>query len=193
MRRPTNQRVSVTVTPGFWALLCLLIAFGGRAAVLFFAAAVLHELGHILVLRVLRIPICGLSLGGSGAALRADLTGAAREAWAIFAGPGTNLLLLFCCRRLFPGFALCNLALAVYNLLPVLPLDGGRLCAMLLPRLFGAAGEVLCRSLAWLVVLAAVLGGVYGTCFLHLGLLPILASAAFLLRLGACQTERKML
>ena len=183
----------VTVTPGFWFLLCFLLFFGGNAAVCFLAAAALHELGHYLALRLLGIRVRGLTLGGAGGVLCADLTGELREAWAVFAGPGMNLLLYACFRRLQPGFSLCNLLLAAYNLLPVYPLDGGRLCRMILPRLFGAAGETVCLALPQLVLAAAVFCGVYATCVLHLGLLPCVASAAFLLRLGSCQTGRRMI
>lgn len=182
----------VTVTPGFWILLCFLLLFGGSAAAAFLTAAALHELGHCLALRLLGIRVRGLTLGGEGGVLCADLTGELREAWAVFAGPGMNLLLYACFRCLQPEFSLCNLLLAAYNLLPVYPLDGGRLCRLILPRLFGPAGETACLILSHLVLAAAVLCGIYATCVLHLGLLPCVAAAVFLLRLGSCQTGRRM-
>ena len=193
MWQPNDYRIPVEITPGFWARLCLLLFLDPRATAAILTAAALHELGHLLALRLLGIPVFGLRLSGVGASLCADLRGDLREAWAILAGPGVNLLLALCLRSRLPGFALCNLALAAYNLLPVQPLDGGRLCAGILPRVFGAAGDALCRALAFLTAVLAVCLGVIGTCVLRLGLLPCLSAAAFLLRLGACQTERKML
>lgn len=182
----------VTVTPGFWILLCFLLLFGESAAASFLTAAAVHELGHYLALRLLGIRVRGLTLGGEGGVLCADLTGDLREALAVFAGPGMNLLLYAGFRGLKPEFSLCNLLLAGYNLLPVYPLDGGRLCRLILPRLFGPAGEKLCLALSHFVLAAAVLCGVYATCVLHLGILPCVASAVFLLRLGSCQTGRRM-
>ena len=188
-----SRRFHLTVQPGFWILLCLMLFLDGSTAAVFLAAAACHELGHLAALRLLRIPVRGLTLSGSGAVLCVDLTGELREIWAVLAGPGMNLLLLLCFRSACPGFALCNLLLAGYNLLPVFPLDGGRLCEMALPRLFGAAGEGICLVLSRLVLAAAVACGVYGTCVLHLGLLPCVAAAGFLLRLGSCQTVRRMI
>jgi len=66
--------------------------------------------------------------------------------WVAAAGPGTNLLLAFLAAQLLPVvqdflanvvlqyFFVVNLALAAFNLIPIPPLDGGRIVAGILPR-----------------------------------------------------------
>ncbi len=177
-------RSRVRVSPGFPVLLCLLLCLEGFGLVLpFLLAAALHEAGHLLALALLGIPVCGLELRASGAVIRADLKGQLREAWALLAGPAVNLLLAGACFRLWPLLSFCSLVLGCCNLLPISALDGGRLCALLLPALFGRVGYMLCKLLHYGTLLAVVAAGILGTCVLHLGLLPILLTGFFLLRL----------
>ncbi len=178
------RRSCVTVSPGFPVLICLLLCLGGAETVLpFLLAAALHEAGHLLALGLLGIPVHRIELRASGAVIRAELRGEPREAWAILAGPAVNLVLAGACFRLWPLFSFCCLALGLFNLLPVPALDGGRLCALLLPALLGRAGYVLCKLLYFGTLLAVLAAGIQGTCVLHLGLLPILLAGFFLLRL----------
>ena len=174
----------LVIRPGFPVMLCLLVCVGGLRLVLpFLTAAALHEAGHLLALALLGIPIRQLELRAAGAVIRAELRGEVREAWAVLAGPAVNLLLAGGCFRLWPALSLCSAILFCYNLLPVWPLDGGRLCLLLLPRLFGQAGYVLCQLLRGGTTLAVLAAGIWGTCVLHLGLLPALLAGFFLLRL----------
>ena len=90
----------------------------------FLLAAALHEAGHLAALAALRIPVRELELRAGGAIIRAGLRGAPREAWALAAGPGVNLALAALCRQSRPLFALCNLSLGFWNLLPLPERDG---------------------------------------------------------------------
>ena len=166
-------------------MLALLWYLDGEGSLLppLLLAAAFHEGAHLGALGALGIPVHSLELRAPGALIRAELRGRPREAWALAAGPAVNLLLALCFRWAWPWFSLCNLGLGLGNLLPLAPLDGGQLCALLLPRLLGRAGEGLCALLHWGTLAAAAIAGVWGTCVLHYGLLPVLLAGIFLLRL----------
>lgn len=100
----------------------------------FLLAAALHEAGHLAALAALRIPVRELELRTVGAVIRADLRGTPREAWALAAGPGINLLLAALFRLPWPMFALCNLSLGLWNLLPLPGRDGWGLLQRLRPH-----------------------------------------------------------
>ena len=93
----------------------------------FLLAAGLHECGHLAALWLLDIPVQALELRAFGAMILAELPGGRREALALAAGPGVNLLLAAVFWRPWPIFGLCNLALGLGNLLPFPKRDGGRL------------------------------------------------------------------
>ena len=122
----------VEIKPGFWlaaAGLLLLDRWGLAPAFLLAAAA--HEAGHLAALERLQIPVRSMELRAGGAVIRAPLRGAPQEALALAAGPGVNLLLALFFWRLWPRFALCNLWLGLWNLLPLPRRDGGALLRLL--------------------------------------------------------------
>ena len=120
--------MQIKITPGFLLLLGGLWALDrwGLTLPLLLAAA-LHECGHLVALLTLKIPITELELRLSGAVIRSKLPGGGREALALAAGPGVNLLLALIFWNAWPLFALCDLALGLGNLLPLPQRDGGRL------------------------------------------------------------------
>lgn len=122
----------IRVTAGFWLLLGAFWLLDRQGVTLpFLLAAGLHEAGHLAALRVLKIPVYALELRTSGAVIRAELPGGPREARALAAGPAVNLLLALLFWRSRPLFGLCNLSLALWNLLPIPGRDGAgllRLC-----------------------------------------------------------------
>ena len=118
----------IRATAGFWAAAgsFWLLDQWGLTLPLALAAA-LHEAGHLAVLRAMEIPVRALELRAAGAVIRAPLRGEPREAWALLAGPGINLLLALLFWRPWPIFGLCNLLLGLWNLLPLPGRDGSAL------------------------------------------------------------------
>ena len=118
----------LSVSAGFWLALggfWLLDRWGTLPP--FLLAAALHEAAHLAALRALGIPVRGLELRAAGAVIRAKLPGDRREALALGAGPGANLLLAAIFWRPWRLFGLCNLLLGLWNLLPLPGRDGARL------------------------------------------------------------------
>jgi len=118
---------------------------------LFWLAAVLHEVGHLIALRLLGGRAEKLCFRLSGAEIRYRGTGISYggEILLALAGPGMNLLWaagLAAFSQNHPGALLyrfigCHLVLALFNLLPALPLDGGRALQSTLEARFPMEGE----------------------------------------------------
>lgn len=137
-------------------------------ALAFLAAVALHELAHAVVARGYGVAVGEVELMPFGAV--AQLKGTPEpegEGAVAMAGPGHNLLLGSACWllavvlpgefRLLAGFARINILLGVFNLIPVLPLDGGRLLRSMLARKLGFH-PATARLAGAGRILAAVLG-----------------------------------
>ncbi len=168
-----TQGDSLGVT-GLWVVLLLVIL----------ASVLWHEMGHALVARRLGIPILDIMLTPiCGLARLARAPDSPRdEVLVALAGPLANGVLAALCGLLiwatgrefatepdaFPGDLLLTLfwiqtALFALNLLPIFPMDGGRvLRAILAMRLNGSRATELAARLGQTVSLvAAILGLVY--------------------------------
>ena len=119
-----------------------LLESGWRDAIPILLAALLHEAGHALACRLLRVPIRFFRPIAAGAVIGYDASRIPyiKEAWIAAAGPLANLAGAFLC---LPGyctrgralFGISCLALALFNFLPIRNLDGGTfLSALLLHR-----------------------------------------------------------
>ncbi|MCL6635400.1 MAG: M50 family metallopeptidase [Peptococcaceae bacterium] len=132
--------VEIHLNNGFLALLGLFFVAGvlGKGLVAF-AVVLLHELAHVTVARRLGVHVSDIELLPFGGVSRMGgevVFDPAREAWVAAAGPATNLLLAGLAVALKnyglwdddlgPFFLQCNLMVFAFNLLPALPLDGGR-------------------------------------------------------------------
>jgi len=139
----------VEINASFLLLLGLVfVAFGGLAGVvivlLAFASVLLHELGHALVARRLGVQVSGIELSFfGGAAKMVQLPRTANHELAIAAaGPIVSLALggaglglaAVTHLSLFAWIGWTNLVLAGFNLIPALPMDGGRILRALLTR-----------------------------------------------------------
>jgi Zn-dependent protease len=177
----------------------VLVAFGGLAGVLVvclaFASVVLHELGHALVARQLGVHIAGIELGFlGGAAKMANLPRTPRhELMIAAAGPAVSLMLggafIGLAAALGSPFAATigwiNLVIAGFNLIPALPMDGGRILrALLVPRF----GYVRATDIAVSVARVAAIG--FAVLGLTAGMYQLLILAPFLWLMG---TRERML
>jgi Zn-dependent protease len=113
----------------------------GVTSLLFFLCVLLHELGHSLVALKYKLPVKSITMYifGGVSEITAEPTNAWSEFVIAFAGPLTSLILtgvFYGLQVLFTSIppvyaiakylALINGVLAVFNLIPGFPLDGGR-------------------------------------------------------------------
>lgn len=152
------------VSGGFLLVLAVLFYLDEGDGLLFsgLLACAFHELGHILVIRLLGGRIERLELTAAGAVLVLDPYAPlsyGKEVAAALAGPLSNLLCGGVAAALgcFLSAGL-NFAAALFNLLPICPMDGGRvLCALLSGRLDAETVERVSAVLSG-TLLGALLG-----------------------------------
>ena len=130
------------VSAGAILLLSALYFLGGfisLSALLLAAAA--HELGHMIAVKLLGGGIKSLRFEASGMCMSlCGINSAGSEAAALLAGPAVGLIFALICsyfgsktaNRLLLECAGYGILLTAYNLLPALPLDGGRAAFVLL-------------------------------------------------------------
>ena len=114
---------------------------GAVTAIMLFASVLLHELGHSVVALRYKVPVRSITLFlfGGVAQIGAEPPSAAAEFFIAIAGPIVSLTLALVFSVLKPVFAASqplfglvkylayiNFALALFNLIPGFPLDGGR-------------------------------------------------------------------
>ncbi|MBR5023234.1 MAG: hypothetical protein IKY18_08645 [Oscillospiraceae bacterium] len=150
-------------------------------------AAGFHEICHWLAVRLCGGEIYSIMIGIGGAKMECGPMTKKKRLLAVLFGPlGGLLLVLFA--RWIPRVALCSWFLSLYNLLPLLQLDGGRA----LEILFGEKALVLQKI--FLIVLSIV--AIYVSVILRLGLLPLgiiaalwLKSRNFPCKPGGCKVQ----
>lgn len=119
------------------------VALGMATAILFFFSLLLHELAHSLVARASGMPVKEITLFALGGVsqISKEAGSAKTEFWMTFVGPLTSALIGVVCLgvvRIAPAawhalaamlswLGYINLGLAVFNLVPGYPLDGGRI------------------------------------------------------------------
>jgi Zn-dependent protease/CBS domain-containing protein len=162
------------------------VAMALVAAALFFASLLLHELGHALQARREGVEIEGINLWlfGGVAQFKGGFPSAGAEFRIAIAGPLVSLALgiFFVLVAVFAGLpnaidgvvawlGYTNLILLVFNLLPALPLDGGRVLRSALWHFRG--------DLQWATWVASGIGRGFGYLLIALGLVMLIVEGAF--------------
>jgi Zn-dependent protease len=155
------------------------------AALLFFASLLLHELGHAWQARREGIEIDAITLWlfGGVAQFKSRFPTAGAEFRIAIAGPlvslGLGVLFVLVALAGLPSavdgvaawLGYINLALLVFNLIPALPLDGGRVLRALL---WQARGD-----LGWATRVASDVGQGFGYLFIGLGIAMFIFEGSF--------------
>ena len=161
------------------------VAMGTAAALIFFLSILLHELGHALQARREGVEIEGITLWlfGGVARFRGMFPSAGAELRIALAGPLVSALLggaFVGVAAALPGgpvegvaawLGYINLILLVFNMLPALPLDGGRVLRALLWRRGGDFSRA--------TRIAADVGRAFGYGLIGLGLVLFITQGAW--------------
>ena len=114
--------------------------------------AIIHELGHLIAGLILgmkpeKIELMPYGLSVSFKLIPKDYNKqiyngnllSVKKIIVAFAGPITNLIIIVIVSNLFPNLVIiyANLLLMIFNLLPIYPLDGGRIIKQILHIIFG--------------------------------------------------------
>jgi len=161
------------------------IAMAIVAALLFLASILLHELGHSWVARREGIEVDSITLWlfGGVSQFKGRFTTAGAEFRVAISGPlvsvGLGVLFVLIALAQLPSsvdgvaawLGYINLILAVFNLLPASPLDGGRVLHAALWRTKG--------DFAWATRVASEIGQGFGYVFIALGLAMFIFQGSF--------------
>src|SRR5438128_3785931 len=161
-------------------------------ALLFFATIVIHELSHAAIAKARGLPVRSITLFALGgvAQIEKEASDAKTEFWMGIAGPITAALIGLICLGIAAGLGwnpsfhhqspwaamlgwlgVINLALAVFNMVPGFPLDGGRVLRAVIWWITGDASRA--------IRIATGVGQLVAFLFIIVGLIRFFNGAGF--------------
>jgi Zn-dependent protease/CBS domain-containing protein len=161
------------------------VTLGIVASLLFFGSVLFHELAHSLLARSRGVPVRGITLFifGGVSSLEGEPTNPPSEAWISAIGPLASVFLAAvfyglallssavpALELMFEYLAYANAALAIFNILPAYPLDGGRVLHALVWR---ATNDRLRATR-----IAATIGGVIAILLIAGGIAQVLLTGS---------------
>lgn len=163
----------------------VILAMALVTGVLFFVSLLVHELSHSLFASAHGLPVKEITLFALGGVsqIEKEPTSAKHEFWMAFAGPLTSAVIGGICvglaqvvayapaRAMVSWLGYINLALAVFNMVPGYPLDGGRVLRAILWWKTGDGARA--------TRLAAKTGQFVGGLFIVLGIVQFAGGAGF--------------
>lgn len=158
---------NVVVKPNtylYLVILLLLVPMQWLCA--WFAAVMFHELCHWIAVVLLGGRIYQIEFAIGGIKMEADSLPDNKRLVGVLCGPIGGFTLVFI-SRWFPRVALCSLILSAYNLIPVLPLDGGHVLQIIFRN---RSGFYIVEKIILILITTIIL---YLSISYHFGILPI--------------------
>lgn len=146
------------------------------------AAALIHELSHIVAVMWTGGHVHAVKIGLGGAVITTSPMVLWKSMVCVAAGPAGSLCLLLAARYM-PRMAVCGMVQGVFNLLPVWPLDGGRMVSLLANRFFSCDhAEIVCKAISQTVKLTVIAVCFWVSLAEKWGTSPVFAAGLFLAR-----------
>lgn len=164
---------AIIISPAFYVLLAVyFVLLPLRWVFAWLVASAVHELCHYAALRFCKVDVLSLRIDISGAKIQTETMQPINEAITAVAGPlGGGLLLLL--SQYFPRVAICAFVQTVFNLLPIYPWDGGRVCRFLIGVfLTDSTASKICKWLEWTILCLLLLCACVLSYNIHLGIFP---------------------
>lgn len=161
----------ITFTPGFFILASVLIFFLDAEALFCVLLTVfVHEFAHIIMMKAFKIKTKRMVFSAGGLSIEYDgrYTPYLTEIAIATAGPASNILLASAAGYgylnnpcdLWSLLLIFNLATALYNMLPIKGLDGGKMLQSFLSLVFDSFGvETVLRCLGYIFSVFVLISG----------------------------------
>lgn len=193
-------RVTAAFDFSFFAAVALLALLNGNYALLGLAACFWHEIGHLIAMKLRKIPVKRLVFYGAGIKIVPDklisFTGFGTGFWVLISGSAANFTaaaaLCSAENADIKLFAAINLVIGLFNLLPLWYLDGGKLLVLLIRRLCTFSTACLLeRFFKWLNVFL-IMAVLIIFSFAGKGNFTLYVTLCYLLVSAACGECREM-
>lgn len=178
-------------------LFILLFYFFGRIELylIFVLSIILHELTHMLIAFFIKAKVTSITIGAMGMGIDVAFLGKQNFSNKILFymfGPLTNFILAYTFKDSIIEISSINFALGIFNLIPILPLDGGKIVLELLKIIVGKdyASEIM---ICFTKMLLFILSLLYAAILVKVKNLYLIFLILYLWRLYFIEEEKWML
>lgn len=142
-----------------------------------FLSALIHELCHIAATKICGGTILDFRIGIGGAEIITDPMPYWMQIICILAGPLGSFALIFLFEWL-PLTSVCGLIQGAFNILPILPLDGGRILLCVLESAFDPPkASTICRVIECITICVISLLALLCAFAFHFGIWPVIMTS----------------
>lgn len=147
----------------FFAVIAIIEVLSHNLILIFSTSCLIHELGHITAIYLFSGRIKAVNFSGTGIRIIPDKSRYIAEIYEIIillAGPCANIFFFIFLKIFLPdceNFAILNLSLAIFNLLPFTFLDGGSIISCLLSLLLpDSDNRFILRCIAVFILISCI-------------------------------------